>query len=256
MLQIGVKTQIDPKQMIGVSVAILGTTGTGKTNTARILTEQMVDSGFVVTIIDPDGEWSEYFSDNNQYKIFRINDDFYTDDNDLMQKAIKIAEQSMIRRKSVIFDISDIEGTDESDLFLVTYFEKLFKISNIIKKPYCIVIEEAHELAEQGNKTKLSNMLSRIGKRGRKRGLSMIVISQRSASVDKQLLSQMKFLLLHRVIMPVDRQAYRSILPLSSELCNTMIKDLKNGSCIILNEDKVYVDDIYKSKKQTKEIVF
>jgi len=76
-----------------------------------------------------------------------------------------------------------------------------------------IGIEECHEFIPQGVRTDLKEVVSRIALRGRKRGLGAVIVSQRSAKVEKDVLTQAGMLFLHRVVHEVDMRVYGELLP-------------------------------------------
>ncbi len=49
--------QIETQTLVGRSVAVLGITGSGKTNTAAVLIEELLSNGFPLTIVDIEGEY-------------------------------------------------------------------------------------------------------------------------------------------------------------------------------------------------------
>lgn len=79
--------------------------------------------------------------------------------------------------------------TEEVNQLVHDTVKKLFDKEKKLKKPFPILVEEAHEwIPEQGRRGEdgeVTDMLIRVGKRGRKRGLGICALSQRPASVDK-----------------------------------------------------------------------
>src|SRR5947209_5563562 len=114
---------------------------------------------------------------------------------------------------SVILDLSDFTQEETSE-FLIQYFSSLWNACSSTKQPYQIVLEEAHEFVPQGMNSPLKQILTRIALRGRKRGLGIILISQRSAKVEKDVLTQTSLLFLHKVVHPIDLKVYKHLIPL------------------------------------------
>jgi len=54
----------------------------------------------------------------------------------------------------------------------------------------------------------VSDVLVMIATEGRKRGLGIVMVGQRSARIDKDVLSQAGILMLHRVRHPADMGVY------------------------------------------------
>jgi DNA helicase HerA-like ATPase len=57
MLSIGVGLEL-PEEAVTETFAILGKRGVGKTTTARVLTEELLEVGLPVLILDPTGVWN------------------------------------------------------------------------------------------------------------------------------------------------------------------------------------------------------
>ncbi len=107
-----------------------------------------------------------------------------------------------------------------------------------------ISIEESHEYIPQGKKGELKEIITRIALRGRKRGLGAIIISQRSAKVEKDVLTQAGMLFLHRVVHEADMKVYNELLPWPKSKVREKVGLLDTGDCIFLNEksaSKIYV---------------
>lgn len=69
----GIPGQLDLDKLISRHCAIVGTTGSGKSNTTTVLLESIADQGFPsarILIIDPHGEYVSAFGDKS--KVFRV----------------------------------------------------------------------------------------------------------------------------------------------------------------------------------------
>jgi DNA helicase HerA-like ATPase len=84
-----------------------------------------------------------------------------------VENAPAIAEMSIRRGISVILDLSDYDQK-EMQAILLAYLKHLWDISTEVKKPYGMVIEEAHEFAPQGRDAPLKEIITRYMSRGRK----------------------------------------------------------------------------------------
>ncbi len=149
------------------------------------------------------------------------------------ENAGKLAEISLKRGISVILDLSDFTQ-EESYEFLLEYFKSLWTASSVTRQPYQIVLEEAHEFVPQSTSTPLKQVLTRIALRGRKRGLGIILVSQRSAKVEKDVLTQASLLFLHKVMHPIDLRVYKDLIPLPAAQVEDMVRRLQPGEAIII----------------------
>jgi len=105
--------------------------------------------------------------------------------------------------------------------------------------PGMIVVEEAHNFCpEKGfSKTTCSDVLRSIASEGRKFGLGMLIISQRPAKVDKNVLSQCNTQIIMRVTNPNDIRAItKSLEGISSEI-EEEIKRLPPGVAMLVSPD-------------------
>ena len=224
------KLKFSPHDIVGKSIAILGIRGSGKTNTAAVLAEEILKSNLPVLIIDPD---SEYWSLREKFDVLIVGKSQHSDIilNNLSKLDI-IGEYSLKNNVSVILDISEYKISETVE-GLYRLFESVWSVSFKIRKPYFIILEEAHEFIPQFRSTDLKDVLSRIALRGRKRGLSIILVSQRSAKVDKDVLTQSEILFLHKVTHPADIKVYSEILPLRYNDVLSLVSKLTTGECIV-----------------------
>lgn len=221
---------LETQAFVGTSVAVLGITGSGKTNTAAVLIEELLTQGLPMTIIDIEGE---YWGLKQSYDLLIAGRSEHAELEIGPDNAAQLAKISVQRGISVILDLSDYTQ-DEQYAFLVAYFQSLWEIAGKERKPYQIILEEAHEWVPQGTRTPLKQLLSRIALRGRKRGLGIILMSQRSAKVEKDVLTQVPLLFLHKVVHPVDLKVYKELIPLPGTRVETMVGRLQQGQAIVV----------------------
>jgi hypothetical protein len=222
--------QIQTQTLVGRSVAVLGITGSGKTNTAAVLIEELLSHGFPLTIVDIEGE---YWGLKEKFEILVAGRSRHAELEVGPKSAGKLAEISVKRGIPVILDLSDFTQ-DESYEFLVQYFKSLWVACSQARHPYQVVLEEAHEWIPQGVSTPLKQLLTRIALRGRKRGLGIILMSQRSAKVEKDVLTQASLLFLHKVVHPVDMRVYKDLIPLPPAQVEDAVRRLQPGEAIVL----------------------
>src|SRR6185437_11919776 len=105
--------QIDTNQMlqlsvdglIGQRIAILGMSGSGKTNTMAVLLEELLPH-LPLTIVDIEGE---YHTLREQHSLLIAGRSEAADIPLLVENAAAIAELSLQRRISVVLDLSDYD---------------------------------------------------------------------------------------------------------------------------------------------------
>jgi len=225
---------LETQAFVGRSVAVLGITGSGKTNTAAVLIEELLTQGLPMTIVDIEGE---YWGLKQSYDLLIAGRSEHAELEIGPDNAAQLAKISVQRGISVILDLSDYTQ-DEQYAFLVAYFQSLWDVAGKERKPYQIILEEAHEWVPQGTRTPLKQLLTRIALRGRKRGLGIILMSQRSAKVEKDVLTQVPLLFLHKVVHPIDLKVYKDLIPLPGAQVEAMIGALQQGQAVVVfNQD-------------------
>jgi hypothetical protein len=234
-LSISRDLEIDLESLIGQCVAVLGIRGSGKSNTAGVIFEELLSHNYPMSIVDIEGE---YFGLKEKYEVLVVGTGDGVEIEIDAGCAAEIAEVSMEKNVPVVLDLSGFLS-DERNEILMEYLTSLWNLAGTLRRPYIIGIEEAHEFIPQGVKTELKEMISRIALRGRKRGLGAIVVSQRSAKVEKDVLSQAGMLFLHRVVHEVDMRVYSELLPWRKSEVKEIITSLETGNCIFVNGETV-----------------
>jgi len=228
---------LQTQDLIGRCVAVLGISGSGKTNTAAVLVEELLSNGIPMTIVDIEGE---YWGLKEKYEVLVAGRSEHADVEFDAAHAGSLAELSVQRAIPIILDLSEY-GQDEMYEFLLAYFTRLWEVCFIHRQPYQVILEEAHEFLPQGQRTPLKEILTRIALRGRKRGLGTILMSQRSAKVDKDVLTQASLLFLHRVVHPIDLKVYQDLIPLPGREVESMVGSLQTGQTIALYQHQAQV---------------
>jgi hypothetical protein len=117
----------------------------------------------------------------------------------------------------------------------------VWDLAGELRRPYQIVLEEAHNFIPQAGSTPVSDVLVRIAAEGRKRGLGIVLVGQRSSRIDKNVLTQAGILLLHRVRHPADVSVYQDIIPKERAWVKTAATALRTGQAIWLCGETVAV---------------
>jgi uncharacterized protein len=232
--------ELQAQELVGRSIAVLGITGSGKTNTAAVLIEELLASGLPLTIVDIEGE---YWGLKEKFEVLVAGRSPHVEVEVAPANAGRLAEISVQRGISVILDLSDFPQEEVYE-FLIHYFTSLWEACSAAKRPYQVVLEEAHEFAPQGASTPLKQILTRLALRGRKRGLGVILISQRSAKVEKDLLTQASLLFLHKVMHPVDLKVYKDLIPLPPSEVEEKVRTLQSGQVIVVSNFQTSVAHI------------
>lgn len=238
MLDIDIEGRLpfDVADFVGESVAVLGIKGSGKTNTAAVLIEELLPF-LPMSIVDPEGEyWG--LKERFQIMVVGVGHSDHADVSCGVAGAGALAAFSVEQGVSVILDLNDLT-TEAAARFLLPYFQALWRAATRVRRPYQVVIEEAHEFLPQAARSDLKSVITRLALRGRKRGLGAVLVSQRSAKVEKDALTQTDILLLHRVVHPADLRVYEDLIPLPAREVGEQVRALATGQALVVRRDRV-----------------
>lgn len=195
---------------------ILGQSGKGKTYTAAVLAEEMLEKDLHVVIIDPIGRvWTGLRSsasgneDGYPIPIFGgEHKDFPLSISNVHDIVSFIVQDG----QSAILDLSDL-GADEQIEFMAIFTEQIYRLN---RKPLHIIFDEADMWAPQypfgKGARRLLNATDCLVRRGRFRGIGTSLISQRPAAINKNVLSQIDVMVVLGLAAPQDLKAIRSWL--------------------------------------------
>jgi cell division protein FtsB len=189
---------------------LTGKSGAGKSNSASVIAEELLDRGFPLLIVDTDGE---YWGLKEEYEILHVGADEECDLQVGAEHAGKLAELALEQNVPIILDVSGFLDADEADALVRETARELFQREKKRKKPFLLLVEEIHEyIPEGGGLDDTGEMLIRVAKRGRKRGLGLAGMSQRPADVKKDFITQCDWLLWHRLTWKNDTDVVRGVV--------------------------------------------
>lgn len=212
-----------PLEAVTEPLGILAARRAGKSNAAVRIAEEMYDNHLHWVAIDPKGDWwgirssADGKGDGLPIPIFGG----AHGDVPLEPGAGQlIADLIVDTRLTCVLDVSGFGSEAEKVRFLLAFGDRLFRRKAPGQEPTHIFFEEADDYAPQRafpEQARLVHVMSRILKQGGSRGLGGCVISQRSAVVHKDLLSQIQTLFALRTTGPQDRKAIRDWVSFTGE---------------------------------------
>lgn len=208
-------------------VAVLGTTGCGKSVFARDLIRKIIARGVKVVCVDFTNEYSTKFANLNpariiaadrQQELFGAIDDVAAEldkfpnqrNRPLMAEKERILQDRFLEgitaflrsdSRVALFELPDVSNTTGILEYTKWFFRMLFRIAKTERnfgRTVCVVLEEAHTVipewnfigVEEKKAQSLVNSIGQIALQGRKYGIGFLVVAQRTANVSKTVLTQ------------------------------------------------------------------
>ncbi|MHA1835335.1 MAG: helicase HerA domain-containing protein [Candidatus Odinarchaeia archaeon] len=194
----------------GIRIFITGQSGSGKSYLAKVILEELAENGIPIIVIDPEGE---YYPFKFKYPTLVVGGRF----KDLSFESLTVPFEQIIKLiyqgefRILIFDTSQSSTTEQLNLH-TDILESVFRVSSEIFEDMFIIVEEAHLIAPERKKSESLSIAVEIAKRGRKRGLNSIWITQRPSDISKQVISQCNIRFFGRLQDPADLKAIKPFI--------------------------------------------
>lgn len=198
-----------PIEAVTETFAILAKRRAGKSNAAVVMAEEMFDHGLPWVAIDPKGDWwgVRAAGDGQSPGLSVLVFGGAHGDVPLEPTSGKlVADLVVTRRLTCVLDVSEMTKADQRR-FLIDFATQLYRTNT---EPLHVFCEEADEYIMQrvvGENAKLVGAFETLVKRGGFRGIGITLITQRSASLNKDVLTQVETLIAMRTPSPQDRKA-------------------------------------------------
>lgn len=198
-----------PLDAITQTFGILALRVAGKSNVGAVMAEEMYDAGLPFVAIDPVGSWPGLRSSadgKGPGLAIPIFGGRYGDVPLEKSGGALIADTVVVDRLSCVLDVSQF-SLGERMTFLTDFAERLYRTN---RDPLHLFLEEADDYVPQKPMREQARCLRAfedIVRRGRARGLGMTMITQRSAAINKNVLTQIETLIVLRMTAPQDRAA-------------------------------------------------
>lgn len=206
-----------PLDAVTQTFAILAKRGVGKTYTAAVLVEELRKAGLQVIVLDPlDVWWGLRLAADGQGKGLSIaiiggtHADLPLDADTGTVLADVVVEESL----SAVFSLRHLSKAKQRQ-FVTDFCERLYerKGEEAYRSPLHIVIDEADAYVPQrvySGQERMVGSIDDLVRRGRAGGIGVTLITQRSAAINKDVLTQIEVLIALRTISPQDRKAVES----------------------------------------------
>jgi uncharacterized protein len=198
-----------PAEAVTQTFAILAKRGVGKTYTASVLVEELLKAGLRAVVVDPVGVWwgLRAAADGKRagLPIAILGGDHGDVPLELAAGQV-IADLIVDEEISAVLDLSHFRKGEQTR-FMTDFAERLYHRN---RAPLQLVLDEADAFAPQRPQKGQERMLGAVEdlvRRGRARGIGVTLVTQRSAVLNKDVLTQIEVLIALRTIAPQDREA-------------------------------------------------
>lgn len=224
---------LTPSSFLSRRVAVLGTTGSGKSNTVAVLLEELL-AHLPFAVIDPHGE---YFTLRERFDVLIVGRSDNADQQISADQAGAVALWSYQNRKSVILDLYKIVDEDERLAYVFNFCNAIWEYGRTIAlgghQPYGVVLEEAHNfIPESLSKNPQIKILKTFANEGRKFGFLMIASTQRASKISKDYLAACDYRFFQRVSDAPDVKAYAERLSYTAKQVKQVAMELATGQAI------------------------
>lgn len=233
-----------PLDAVTQTFLVVGKRGSGKSNTAARLVEQMHAARLPFVVLDPtDTWWGVKASADGAGPGLTDVYVFGGRKADLPLEAgggTLIADVLCEHRMSMVLSVKHLSGRARS-AFMVAFAQTLFQ--KWAGGPLHVVLEEAHELAPQiggrgggdDGEAAMLGAFKRLWKLGRASGIGGTAVTQRPASLSKDITTQSEILVAHRTIGPQDVKAVGEWIKYHGEQLGVLadLPSLPTGQAIV-----------------------
>jgi hypothetical protein len=206
-----------PADTVTQAVAILAKRRMGKSYLARKLAEGLHGAGQQLVIIDPKGDWwgirssADGKSDGLPILIIGGEHGDIPLDPGAGETIAKLVVEETV---SVLLDLSELRK-HEIATFMPAFMEPLYRLKarEQYRTPLMVLTDEADAIAPQKpqpNEARMLGAFNDLVRRGGQRGIGVTFITQRSAVLSKDVLTQAQILIALRVIAPQDLAAIKA----------------------------------------------
>ena len=199
-----------PQSVLDTRLAIVGTSGSGKTYAAKGLLERVMAGGGRVCVVDPLGVWWGLGQGvDGADPLFPVTVFGGTRADVPLEPGMGAALGRLVgnRPMACVVDVSDFGSAAVRRLFMTEFTTALYEAND---EPLHLVLDEADLWAPQRTKPDGMELLGRmeeIVRRGRVRGFVPWLITQRPAVLHKDILSQADVLVSMKLTSSQDRAA-------------------------------------------------
>ena len=172
---------VDAQELVTGRTCIIAQSGAGKSWGIAVICEQLLQARIGFCLVDTEGEYSSLAE---RFPLIRIGSGDDCDVEIGRANLREIMREAICSRTAVIFDVSETDMRDK----VAQLADVLYNLESRLKKPFLLILEEADKFIPQSGDA--IKQIEEISRRGRKRGLGLLIATQRPSLVTKNVLSQ------------------------------------------------------------------
>lgn len=205
-----------PRDVVTTAAAALGIRGSGKTNTGVVIVEELLTAGEQVIVIDPLDVWwglKGTADDRGAGHPITVIGGAHGDVPLAEGDGRTLADFLVDHPVPAVLSLRHLTKS-ASRRFMTEFAEHFYHRKGGAGKntPVLMVVDEASIFIPQhvtGDIARLVGAIQSWVRQGRVAGIGCLLIDQRPATVNKDVLSQVELLICHRLVAPQDRKALR-----------------------------------------------
>lgn len=212
-----------PADVVTQTLAVLAKRRAGKSYLARRFAEQLYKAKQQIVILDPKGDWwgVRSSSDGKGPGLAIVIFGGARGDVPLQPHSGQLVAELIVReRLSALLDLSDMRKHERAT-FCADFLETLYRLKNEerYRTALMLIVDEADAIAPQqtknlgvrgGDVERALGAIEDVVRRGGQRGLGCMLVTQRSAVLNKNVLTQSEILITLRTIAPQDLDAMQA----------------------------------------------
>ncbi|MGI0091748.1 MAG: ATP-binding protein [Nitrososphaerales archaeon] len=176
---------------------VIGASGSGKSYTVGVICEELCKNKVPFVIIDIEGEYSGL---KERFEAIWVGDGEACDLRWKSLVDLRLLAKYAPDCPPIILDLSEADRPREKvSEFLISIYREVSRR----RTPYLVILEEADRFSPQSGGERLP-IFDEIARRGRKRGLGLLLCTQRPSLVDKNILSQCSNQLIGKLVIKND----------------------------------------------------
>lgn len=221
-LKINQEIEIDLEKLISGKLLIQANSGGGKSWLIRRIVEQAYGKVQII-ILDPEGEFS----------TLREKFDFVLagkgGDTPAESKSASLLARKLLELKvSTIIDLYELHPQERKH-FVKLFLDSMINAPKELYHDVLVVLDEAHMFAPEKDQSEASSSVVDMASRGRKRGYSLVLATQRISKLAKDAAAECNNKLIGRTSLDIDRKRASEELGITSKEETLALRSLRPG---------------------------